>query len=117
MFNDEQIQHWIETHGLATSFTFVVYGELKQHEVDLLIKGLIVCLDELEHGKIAIFFDSINEEQAVAWNVYQGTSLSFVFAGNFEDFEEDIKMVVLDGLEYLRYKAEYLGRYRSNSYV
>ena len=38
MFNDEQIQNWIETHGLATSFTFVIYGQLKQHEVDLLIK-------------------------------------------------------------------------------
>ena len=117
MFNDEQIQNWIETHGLATSFTFVIYGQLKQHEVDLVIKGLVVCLDEIENGKIAIFFDEINEEQAVAYNVYQGTSLSFVFAGDFSSFEKEIKTVVLDGLEYLRYKVDYLGSYRSNSYV
>lgn len=117
MFNDEQIQHWIENYGLATSFTFVIYGEMKQHEIDLLIKGLVLGLDEIENGKFAIFFDTINEEQAVAWNVYQGTSLSFVFAGDYSSFEKEIKMVVLDGLEYLRYKAEYLGTYRSNSYV
>tara|TARA_R100000231_G_scaffold134059_1_gene107340 strand:- start:1626 stop:1979 length:354 start_codon:yes stop_codon:yes gene_type:complete len=117
MFNDEQIQHWIENYGLATSFTFVIYGDLKQYEVDLIIKGLVLGLDEIEHGKIAIFFDTINEEQAVAWNVYQGSSLSFVFAGDFSAFEEEIKMLVLDGLKYLRYKADYLGTYRSNSYV
>ena len=76
-----------------------------------------MCLDEIENGKIAIFFDEINEEQAVAYNVYQGTSLSFVFAGDFSSFEKEIKTVVLDGLEYLRYKVDYLGSYRSNSYV
>jgi len=117
MFNDEQIQLWIENHGLATSFTFIIYGDLKQHEVDVLIKGLVVCLDEIEHGKIAIFYDKIDEEQAVAWNVFQGTSLAFVFAGDFSAFEDDITQVVLDGLTYFRYKADYLGIYRSDSYV
>lgn len=117
MFNDEQIQLWIENHGLATSFTFLVYGEVKQKEIDLLIKGLVVCLDEIESGKIAIFYDSINEEQAVAWDVFQGTSISFVFAGDFSSYEKDIKTVVLDGLDYLRYKVDYLGTYRSDSFV
>lgn len=117
MFNDEQIQDWIENHGLATSFTFIVYGDLTQEEVDVLIKGLVLCLDEIESGRIAIFYDKIEEEQAVAWNVFQGTSLAFVFAGDFGAFEEDITQVVLDGLDYFRYKAEYLGIYRSNSYV
>jgi hypothetical protein len=117
MFNDEQIQNWIENHGVATSYTFLIYGDVKQHEVDVLIKGLVVCLDEIEQGKIAIFYDTINEEQAVAWEVYQGTSLSFVFAGDYSSFENEIKTIVLEGLEYLRYKAEYLGTYRSDSFV
>lgn len=117
MFNDDLIQEWIEKHGLATSFTFIVYGNLEQKEVDMLIKGLVLGLDEVENGRIAIFHDPISEEQAVAWNVYQGTSLSFVFAGNFSSYEEEIEAIVLDGLEYLRYKADYLGIYRSDSYV
>ena len=117
MFHDADIQKWIEQHGVATSFTFMAYGKLSHDEVDLLIKGLIVQLADFDDTKMAVFFDEVSEEQAVAWKVYQGTSLSFVFAGDYSSFEEEIKMVVLDGLEYLRYKAEYLGTYRSNSYV
>tara|TARA_R110002167_G_scaffold138444_2_gene325651 strand:- start:175 stop:534 length:360 start_codon:yes stop_codon:yes gene_type:complete len=119
MFNDEQIQHWIADHGTATSFTFIVYSKIQEFEVDLLIRGLVLSLHlppEFE-SKIAIFYDNIDEEQAVAWKAYRGTSISFVFAGDFSDLEKEIKQIVLEGLEYLRYKSDYLGTYSSGSYV
>tara|TARA_R100000482_G_C5128507_1_gene150278 strand:- start:1120 stop:1479 length:360 start_codon:yes stop_codon:yes gene_type:complete len=116
MFNDVEIQKWIERHGVATSFTFIVYADISDEEVELLIKGLVVQITE--HAKsMAVFFDKINEEQAVAWNVYRGTSLTFVFAGDKEEIEPIIKHIIEDGLEYLKYKAEYLSMNRSVSHV
>ena len=119
MFNDEQIQEWIENHGQATSFTFIIYGEPNDEELDIIIKGLIIFLQLPEDylGKVAIFNDPIIEEQAIAWDVYRGTSLCFVFAGDFKKKEDIVKKLVLDGLDYLRYKCEYLGMYSSESYV
>jgi len=118
MLHDKEIQNWIESHGVATSFTFIVYGDLLQEEVDLLIKGLVIMLEDEIHTKsMAIFFDKISEEEAVAWKVYRGTSLSFVFAGDVIQLEPVIQMVIGDGLEYLRYKSEYISSKRSYSYV
>jgi len=118
MFNDSQISKWIEKHGTATSFTFIVYGDLKEHEVELLIKGLVIHLEyrNILHN-MAVFFDPINEEQAVAWNTFQGTSLSFVFAGDMTEIENEIEMIIKDGLKYMKYKNDYLGFYRSDSHV
>ena len=83
MFNDLHIQEWIESHGTATSFTFVVFGNLKEEEVELLIKGVVIHLQQIKkYSEMAVFFDPIDEKQAVAWNTYQGTSLAFIFAGD-----------------------------------
>jgi len=117
MFHDEDIQKWIEQHGAATSFTFMAYGTLNHDEVDLLTKGLLVQLADFDNTKMAVFFDEVSEEQAVAWNIYRGTSITFVFAGDEMLIEEIIKHIICDGLEYLRYKAEYVSSHRSVSHV
>ena len=83
MFNDVEIQSWIDKHGTATSLTWLVFGTTKEEETNLLIKGLMVRLIENEiERSFALFADPIDEEQARAWNSFQGTSLSFVFAGD-----------------------------------
>ena len=64
MFNDGLIQKWITEYGKATSFTFLVYGKIKEDEVDLITKGILGVDDK---GEIAIFYDDIDEEQAYAW--------------------------------------------------
>lgn len=117
MFHDADIQKWIEQHGVATSFTFMAYGKLSHDEVNLLVKGLIVQLEDFDDNKMAVFFDEVSEEQAVAWNIYRGTSITFVFAGDETLIEEIIKTIICDGLEYLRYKAEYISSHRSVSHV
>ena len=38
MFNDEVIQQWITEKGKATSFTFIVYGQLKEEECTTLVR-------------------------------------------------------------------------------
>lgn len=118
MYGDSVIQEWLEEHGNATSFTFVVFGILKQEDVDLLIKGVICAFEHRNlHHKMAVFYDYIDEEQAVAWNTYQGTSLVFIFAGDMLDAEEQLVSLVQDGLKFLRFKNEYLGNYKCDSYV
>jgi hypothetical protein len=118
MITDTQIQSWIEKFGTVTSFTFVVYGDMKEEELATIIKGLVFHLNcknfQLE---TAVFSEHINEEKAVAWNTYQGTSISFVFAGDVLDIENEVIEVVQDGLKYLRYKNDYMGNDRSCSYV
>lgn len=118
MITDVNIQKWIEHHGAATSFTFMVYGALKEIEANLLIKGLVYLIDhESVNSKMAVYYDPIDEEKAVAWEIYQGTSLQFIFAGDIIESEETIKTIILDGLEFLKYKAEYIGHNRSDNYV
>jgi hypothetical protein len=117
MFNDSEIQGWIDNHGLATSLTFLVYGDMIQEEADLLVKGVLLgLLDTEEQNNFAVFYDPINEEQARAWGTFQGTSLCFVFAGVLDN-DEEILMTIKDGLSFLRYKFDYLGIKISGSYV
>jgi|TARA_R100000030_G_scaffold96664_2_gene85025 hypothetical protein len=118
MLQDEVIMHWIDEYGVATKFTFMVYGQLKEEEVDLLIKGLVLQLEGKYTTKnMAVFFDEINEEQAVAWNTYRGTSLAFIFAGDILKYEPLVQAIIEDGLEFLKYKAKYISGDRSFSNV
>jgi len=118
MFNDAQIQNWIDEFGTATSFTFLIYGTLREEELSTIVKGLVFFLDiKGFKSDVAVFIEYIDEEMAVAWETFQGTSVSFVFGGDMLDTEEIVKEVVLDGLKYLRYKNDYLGHYRSDSHV
>jgi len=118
MFDDAQIQNWIEEFGTATSFTFLVYGTLRDEELSTLVKGLIFFLDMKGfNSDVAVIVEYIDEDMAVAWETFQGTSVSFVFGGDMLDAEEIVKEVILDGLKYLKYKNDYLGHYRSDSHV
>jgi len=118
MFDDAQIQNWIEEFGTATSFTFLVYGTLRDEELSTLVKGLIFFLDiKGFNSDVAVIVEYIDEDMAVAWETFQGTSVSFVFGGDMLDAEEIVKEVILDGLKYLKYKNDYLGHYRSDSHV
>ena len=118
MITDTQIQEWIEELGSATSFTFLVYGNLREEELATLIKGLVFHLNcKGQQLETAVFSEYIDEDMAVAWNTYQGTSISFIFGGDVLDIEPEVVEVIQDGLKYLRYKNDYLGSDRSCSHV
>jgi len=118
MYNDSEIQNWIQKHGVVTSFTFIIYGNITPKDIDTLTHGLILHLkDELTVGEMIILYDPINEDEARAWNVYQGTSLAFIIAKDMRHLENTIKEIILQGLEFLRFNADYLGSTSSDSNV
>ena len=118
MFNDSVIQDWIQEHGIVSSFTFLVYGMPKAEEVDVITHGLIIRLrNDLKTNEMMVLYDPINEDEARAWNTYQGTSVVFIIAGNQTHIEKQIKQIVIEGFEYLRYKTDYLGKTTSDSNV
>ena len=91
---------------------------LVMRNIGLLLKGLTVFLDYKSMiSEVAVFCDIIDEKKAVAWNTYQGTRISFIFAGDVIGTESTVESTIMDGLKYLRYKAEYIGHYRNDSYV
>lgn len=106
--------------GVWNSHQFYIYclWSNKRRGTFTITKGLVIFLDlKGFNTNVAVVDETIDEDKAVAWNTFQGTSVSFVFAGDMLDAEEIIKEVVLDGLKYLRYKNDYLGFYRSDSHV
>jgi len=119
MFNDSEITNWLNQYGVVTSFNFIAYGSLSDDDKDLLIKGLVVRLTPIvEKGKMAVLYDDIDEEKAVATNTFQGTSLNFLFAGEIDEQTSlIIENTILEGLTYLRYKGDFLGANRSVSNV
>ena len=120
MYDDETIVKWIDMYGNATSFNFIVYGIIKEGDINMLMRGVMFQLlkDKQSYPcPMLIVTDEINEEKAVAMKAFQGTSVSFVFGGEVLMIEDTIKKLVSDGLDYLRFKNEYLGYHLCDSHV
>tara|TARA_Y100000004_G_C8863240_1_gene390005 strand:- start:403 stop:771 length:369 start_codon:yes stop_codon:yes gene_type:complete len=101
------------------TFNFFVYGEPNEEEVDIINKGLyfrIVHATEILKERVVVIIEPILEEQAKLLSCYQGTRMIFGIAQNNID-EEVVSNTILDGFEYLRYKAEYLGMKETESNV
>tara|TARA_Y100000114_G_scaffold76603_1_gene70293 strand:+ start:848 stop:1216 length:369 start_codon:yes stop_codon:yes gene_type:complete len=112
-----EIPEWIEKYGYVDIFSFFAYGKLSQDDVDLLIKGLMIASDFNTFDKIAIAFDYIGEDEARAVMKYRGTSIKFIFAGGYAVVEDMLTTTILDGIDYLRFKGDYVGHTRGESNV
>jgi len=124
MVNDPVLQELVNKYDHVFNLNFLVYGDLKNEEVSLLTKGLIVMISSQlklpHHGEAILLFDPISEETAVLHGTFQGTSLNVIYASSVEVEKEILTLVeetILDGLKYLRYKADFQGTTRSVSYV
>ena len=124
MVNDPVLQELVDKYDHVFNLNFLVYGDLKDEEVALLTKGLIVMisskLTSAQHGEAVFLFDPISEETAVLHGTFQGTSLNVIYASSVEVKEDLLSLVeetILDGLKYLRYKADFQGITRSVSHV
>jgi len=120
MYDDETIIKWIDMYGSATSFNFIIYGLINEEDVNMLMKGVMYQLIKTQpnHPRpMLIITDDIDEEKAVALKSFQGTSVSFVFGGEVLMIEDTIKKLVFDGLDYLRFKSDYLGHHLCDSHV
>ncbi len=112
-----EIPEWMDKYGYVDIYSFFVYGEVQEDDVNLLIKGLMVTAEYSTFDKVAIAVDYIGEEEARALNAYRGTSIKFVFAGGYAIIEELLTDVVLDGLNFLRFKSKFTGHTRGDSGV
>lgn len=120
MFGDETIQEWIDLHGTITCFSFIVYGMLDEENIKLLSRGLAFALIDIlatNQFHLALSHENIDEEKAVALNQFQGTSINFIFGGDLSKEEKRIVSIVSDGLDFLRFKNEFLGTEVCESHV
>lgn len=101
----------LEEFGAIRTFNFFIFGEPSQEEVEIINRGLffrIVHATEIIKERVVVIIETITEEQANQLNCYRGTRMVMGIAQN--DLDEDvIRDTTLEGLEYLRFKAEYLG--------
>ena len=44
MYDDETIVKWIDMYGNATSFNFIVYGIIKEEDINMLMRGVMFQL-------------------------------------------------------------------------
>ena len=106
---ERDLLDFINANEVVQTYRFLIYGLPEEHEVALLARGLFLqFLGKLEKGEALVVAEEISEERAVAFNWYRGAILTFAFATQ-EDLETIVKDTILDGLDYLRYKTEYLG--------
>jgi hypothetical protein len=117
MFEYPELVEFVAKHGKVTSFNFFIYGKLDSEEIKMLCDGLATALIfNEEMVEMLVLSTVVDEESAVAMNHYRGTVLTASFA-LAPDIEELVKMTILDGLEYLKFKSEYKGITSSENYV
>lgn len=118
MFQDELIQSWLAKYDNLTSFSFMAFLNVEEELLQFISKGLHLRLMIMnETGQFAIVHDTVDEQTAKALGTYQGTSFSLIFPGKYSDFEDLVKTTVLEGMEFLRIKVEYLGMTEAYDYV
>jgi len=118
MFQDELIQEWLSKYDNLTSFSFMSFLNVEEELLQFVSKGLhlrLMIMNESE--QFAIVHDTVDEQTAKALGTYQGTSFSIIFPGKYSDHEELVKATVLEGMQFLRIKTEYLGMTEAYDYV
>jgi hypothetical protein len=109
----------LEEFGTIRTFNFFIYGEPSQEEIEIINRGLffrIVHATEIIKERVVAIIENIGEEQANHLNCYRGTRMVLGIAQNDLD-ENVIQDTILEGLDYLRFKADYLGMKESVSDV
>ncbi|BCV03177.1 MAG: hypothetical protein CM15mV62_470 [uncultured marine virus] len=106
---EDSLSEFINSNEVVQTYRFFVYGLPNEEEISLLARGLFFQFEKLPvKGEAIVTAEEIDENKAVAFNLFRGAVLTFAFATK-EDMEDMVKGIILDGLDYLRYKVDYLG--------
>lgn len=125
-YNLGSLDDYVNTHSKSYLHKVMIYGKPTEEEIHLLIRGIAFMmlktkqLDVIattEEGGMALSIDFIGEKEAVAFNGYQGTLLQLIFLESNEELDDTIKTLLCDGLDFLRYKYDYLGMFERVSDV
>ncbi len=107
---DEEVVRMVEEYGFVTSLDFMIYGNFKLKEADILSLGLIphmVLVNEVETPFVVII-NYISEESARMACSYQGTKVSFMFGGILPNSEKLIELIG-SGIDFMCYKYDFIG--------
>tara|TARA_R100001015_G_C4596802_1_gene151985 strand:- start:429 stop:767 length:339 start_codon:yes stop_codon:yes gene_type:complete len=107
-----KLNEFLDNNPNTVGYRFVIYGHPTEEEIGLLSKGLYFQL-ESHDVDVFLMIEVIDEKAAKAFDSYQGTFLSFVL-GSRDNYEEMIRDIILGGIQFLRYKGEYLGKKERN---
>lgn len=125
-YNIGSLDNYINTHSKTYLHKVMIYGKPTEDELHLLIKGIafmmlktkqLDLIATTEKGGMALCMDFIGEKEAVAFNGYQGTLLQIILLDSNKELDETIEFLLCDGLDYLRYKYDYLGMFERVSDV
>ena len=122
--NPPEVERVIKKFGKASIFSFAVYDELSNEDLFVLTKGVYVAckvhgVDLPEDFEKYMTFVEIEEdkERAMMFNRSPNTNLNIVLGGSLTESIDFLTGLLLEGLEYMKVKSEFVGFYEVESNV
>ncbi len=122
--NPPEVERVIEKFGKASIFSFAVYDELSNEDLFVLTKGVYVAckvngvnLPEDFEKYMTIVEVEEDKERAMMFNRSPNTNLNIVLGGSLTESVDFLTGLLLEGLEYMQVKSEFIGFYEVESNV
>ena len=122
--NPPEVERVIERFGKASIFSFAVYDELSNEDLFVLTKGVYVAckvngvdLPEDFEKYMTIVEVEEDKERAMMFNRSPNTNLNIVLGGSLKESIDFLTGLLLEGLEYMKVKSEFIGFYEVESNV
>ena len=122
--NPPEVERVIERFGKASIFSFAVYDELSNEDLFVLTKGVYVAckvngvdLPEDFEKYMTIVEVEEDKERAMMFNRSPNTNLNIVLGGSLTESIDFLTGLLLEGLEYMKVKSEFIGFYEVESNV
>lgn len=122
--NPPEVERVIERFGKASIFSFAVYDELSNEDLFVLTKGVYVAckvngvdLPEDFEKYMTIVEVEEDKERAMMFNRNPNTNLNIVLGGSLTESIDFLTGLLLEGLEYMKVKSEFIGFYEVESNV
>jgi hypothetical protein len=113
---DPEIQTWCEKYETVNTYSFMVYGDISDEEIEFVGGGVkIHLLSKGVDPPMMLFSKGIDEEEAKSLNIYRGNNVTVVVANC--ELSDYIIEIMLEGLNFLRFKCECLGTRQVTNYV
>jgi len=122
--NPPEVERVIKKFGKASIFSFAVYDELSNEDLFVLTKGVYVAckvngvnLPEDFEKYMTIVEVEEDKERAMMFNRSPNTNLNIVLGGSLTESVDFLTGLLLEGLEYMQVKSEFIGFYEVESNV
>ena len=103
--DDEIKMKWSSKYGSITTVTFVVYGEIKEHEVDMMS---MILVEESGIDEWAVLAEKIPWQKAKMFDIERGMCLQWVFPDKLKK-PKNIEKLLSKVMTFLKLKYESKG--------